>query len=97
MSWETFIVSAAGCVFGALVTWAVSRYYYKKAGDELKNETALVRNETQLILDAFEQADLIELRKENGKIVGIQNWKISLRGFTGTEYGVPEVSKAPGD
>jgi hypothetical protein len=44
------IGSLIGTAIGALVTWCVSRYYYKKSGDELRAESDKLRKATHLVL-----------------------------------------------
>ncbi len=41
---------AFGVVVGAVVTWFAAYWYYKKAGDELRSETAGLRRLNDMIL-----------------------------------------------
>lgn len=80
-----------GCLIGALVTWIVSYAYYKRAGDDLKRETENLHNQTQLILTALEQGGLVELRRENGVVIGFERWIIRPKGFESAELGKPSI------
>lgn len=83
---------------GGVITWLVARHYYKKAGDELREEARRLREQTQLILTALEQAGLVELQRDvDNMIVGFKAWKI--RGAGGIEsaeaFGEPTLSTRP--
>jgi hypothetical protein len=85
-------------VIGSLITWLVARYDYKKAGDELREEARRLREQTQLILTALEQAGLVELQRDvDNMTVGFKAWKI--RGAGGIEraeaFGEPTLSGHP--
>jgi len=57
---------------GALITWFVSRYYYIKAGQELKIEATELKKLNTLMLRALEKAGLAKFnRDENGNIKGM--------------------------
>lgn len=57
---------------GALITWLVSRYYYIKAGQELKIEATELKKLNTLMLRALEKAGLAKFnRDENGNIKGM--------------------------
>jgi len=68
-----------GVLSGGVITWLVSRFYYTKAGDELKQEAAKLMQEaieldrlTNLVLHGLENADIVELVKDaSGKPTGI--------------------------
>lgn len=63
---------AFGVIIGAIITWLVTRSYYIKASNELKNESAELRRLSKLLLRGFENAGLIELNRNNtGEITGI--------------------------
>jgi hypothetical protein len=67
------IVSAfVGVAIGGVITWLVSWYYYKKAGDELKQETTELRRLTNLVLHGLEDAGSIKLNRDtSGKVIGL--------------------------
>jgi len=59
-------------LIGAGVTWLAAWLYYKKAGNELRQETAKLRRLTTLVLHSLEEASLVKLRRdESGKIIGL--------------------------
>lgn len=61
-----------GLAAGGLITHRVSKRYYKKAADELQAETEKTRKLISISLRALENADIVELaRDESGKITGI--------------------------
>jgi hypothetical protein len=54
-------------ILGGLIT----RFYYKKAGDELAKEAARLRHLSSVMLNAMEDSGLVKLnRAESGEIVG---------------------------
>lgn len=61
MSIETFL----SVLIGGLVTWLASWRYYKKAGDELRAETELIKKSNRVIAYILEnlRAD-IEVRRD---------------------------------
>lgn len=80
-----------GCLVGALVTWLVSYAYYKRAGDDLKNEAEKLYSQTQLILTALEQGGLVELKRTDGVITGFNRWVIRPKGFDSLEIGEQSI------
>ena len=61
-----------GVLVGALVTWLVARCYYVKASNDLRTTAEELRHLNEMILSALEQANLVEInRNENGKPVGL--------------------------
>ena len=46
-----------GILVGALITWAVAYVYYKRAGDELRGETAELRKLMTIMLTAMERQE----------------------------------------
>ncbi len=70
--------SLASILSGAAITWLVSWWYYRRAGNELREEAAELRRLTTLILRALEEGGIAKLnRDEAGKIVGLV---LQLRG-----------------
>ena len=75
-----------GVLIGGVITWRVSLFYYKKAGDELKQEATNLMQEaievdrlTNLVLHSLENAGIVELVKDaSGKSTGI---KINISGM----------------
>jgi hypothetical protein len=60
-----------GIVLGTLSTWYVSRFYYKKSGDDLIKEAARLRHLSNIMLNAMEDAKLVRLnRDQSGEPVG---------------------------
>ena len=69
---SNILIALFSTLIGAVVTWLVSRCYYKKAGDELCAETQELRRFTNLILRAMENAGWVQVsRDENGKPLGL--------------------------
>lgn len=62
----------ANILVGALITWFLARYYFKKAGNELKEEADKLRKLNILMLRALEEAGLAKFnRNENNEIIGL--------------------------
>jgi len=59
------ITTLVGILIGALITWGVAHVYYKKAGDELKNEAKQLREMNTLMLRALENAGLAEFNRDS--------------------------------
>ncbi len=57
---------------GGLITWYVSRRYYKKAADELKDETTKLREQMHQILIAIQHPGPIKLTKDADGIVHVE-------------------------
>ena len=73
---SSFIVTlmgvALGTILGGFVTRYYAKHYYEKASRELREEALELRKYNKLILRALEQAELVELsRDENGEITGL--------------------------
>ncbi len=70
MRTEIFI-SLISLLAGAFVTWIVARYYYMRAGDELRQEASELRKLNSMILQALEKKGWVKLdRDASGKILG---------------------------
>jgi hypothetical protein len=67
------IISAfVGVAIGGVITWLVSRHYYKKAGDQLKQEATELRRLTNLVLRGLEDAGSVRLKRDtSGKVIGL--------------------------
>jgi hypothetical protein len=62
---SSMITNLAGILIGALITWGVAHVYYKKAGDELKNEAKKLREMNTLMLHALENAGIAEFNRDS--------------------------------
>jgi len=57
---------------GAAITFLVSRYYYKRASEDLMKKASKLIKKIDLILRAMEEAGAVEWNKdEQGNIIGI--------------------------
>jgi hypothetical protein len=92
----TIISAIAGVLVGGIVTWAVARYYYKKASEELQKEAHELRRLNELMLLGMEHAGWIELSRNNsGKIVGFRQ-VIAVSSISSEEkFGTPTITVAP--
>ena len=62
-----------GFLGGCLVTWLVAHHYYRRGGDELRQEAERLRHLSTLILRALEDSGLAKLAKdESGEITGLR-------------------------
>jgi hypothetical protein len=97
VTWYAFI----GTLIGSLVTWWVARYYYKRAGDELRKEASELQRLIAMILTALEKKGYAKLnRDESGKIRGfvfedIGNLGISFSLSSKTQSVPPTTTKSP--
>lgn len=72
------IYAVAGLLLGSLVTLLVADVYYRRAGAELRDESARLRKLITLVLRALEEAGLVRLaRNANGDITGL-NFVVSV-------------------
>lgn len=56
---------------GALLTWAFAHVYYKRAGDELRNEAKDLRKLISMLLTSLEHQGLAKLNRDTvGNITG---------------------------
>jgi hypothetical protein len=67
---SAFLYAVAGIVVGGFISFLLSRYYYQRAGEELRAESRELRRLTSLILHGLEEARLIDLSydEETGEI-----------------------------
>ena len=80
-----------GFVAGSVVTWLVTWFYYKRAGDELRTESSRLRHLNTLILRAMEERGLAKLARDSaGEITGL---RFELK----AESGVYAISGAEAD
>lgn len=70
MDWANFLSSLTGIIIGGIITWLVSKRYYKRASRDLKNETEGLRKLIVIILEGLENHGLMEIvRDEKGNII----------------------------
>jgi len=80
---------------GAATTFFASRYYYKRAGDDLRLEAQALRKQTQLILVSLEQAGFVVLVRNGEEVVGFKEWRIRAQGIPSTiKFGSAQVGNA---
>jgi hypothetical protein len=67
-----------GVLLGGLITWLVSRHYYKKAGDELylasenlRQEALEINRLTNIVLRGLHNAGIFEVTWQDGKPIGL--------------------------
>ena len=64
-------MNVVAVLFGGLITWYFSRFYYRKAGDELRDQAAQLEHLSNIMLNAMEDAGLLKLnRGQSGEIKG---------------------------
>jgi len=56
---------------GVVAGWLITHGYAQRSSQELRREAESLRHLTTLILRALEEADFVELNREDGKIIGI--------------------------
>jgi len=63
----------SGALIGAAVTWLAAWWYYRKAGDELREEASRLRQSTDLVLYCLTNKDakVTANYDENGHISGL--------------------------
>ncbi len=72
MDWPSVITAGPGTAIGGAITWFVSRWYYRRASNELSAEADQIRQLTILMLRGMEAANWVEFNHdEQGKPVGI--------------------------
>lgn len=65
------LMNFGALLLGGLISWYFSRLYYKKSGDELRDEAARLRHLSHIMLNAMEDAGLVKLnRDQSGEIKG---------------------------
>lgn len=67
------IEAIVSMIVGALITWAVAWFYYKRAGDELRQESMALRSATDAILYIQQNPGAkVEVRRdEQGRVLGL--------------------------
>ena len=87
MSLPNIVSGFVGVAIGGFVTYLVSRHYYKKAGDELKQEATELRRLANLVLHGLEDAGSVKLNRDtSGKVIGL------IIGASAKATGVGRVS-----
>jgi hypothetical protein len=70
MSWFYGLLwTLLGVLLGALITIAISDYYYRKGGGELLRETERLRKLNTMMLVGMEKMGAVKLTWKNGEIV----------------------------
>jgi len=88
-------MNAIYLMLGGLITFLVSRYYYKKASEELKRETESLHNNTILILRGLKENGIIDYTEdEYGNPKGlIVTLKVSMSSSVSTSARASKKSK----
>jgi hypothetical protein len=72
---EMIVPNILSIFIGALVTCLVAHRYYKRAADELRQESSELRRLQDLMLSLMEQQGWATLHRDSsGKIVGVKEW-----------------------
>jgi hypothetical protein len=76
---DSFLVSvvefALGVVLGGVLNWLLSRHYYKRAGDELRNEAIALHQGMSAVVGALRQDKdaLVELQRDDaGRVTRVK-------------------------
>jgi hypothetical protein len=77
--WESTIFLVVGSLVAGVISWWVTKRYYVKASEDLRQAASALKQETlevgrlsTLILKSLEEGEVVELnRDENRKIIGI--------------------------
>jgi hypothetical protein len=73
MEWENIWASVIGTVVGGFISLLVTRHYALQASKELLDETALLRQQNAIVLDALEGSGMANLtRDKDGRVIGVQ-------------------------
>jgi hypothetical protein len=82
-------------VVGGVITFLVSRYYYKKASEELVKEANELRRLNNLMLRGMDYAGWIELQRDKeGNIIGFRQTITGVEGIKSEEkVGTPTITK----
>jgi hypothetical protein len=68
---STVISTVIGALISIIASWFFSRLFYKKAGDDLRNEAKELRRLNAMILRAMEIAGWVKInRDERGEPIG---------------------------
>lgn len=83
--------TAISFIAGTGVTWFAAWHYYKKAGNELRDEASRLRRTSEMILRWLETegTDIKVLRNEDGSPIGLAR---SVADVAELEFGVSLVS-----
>ena len=65
------ILGFVGIITGGIITFLVSRYYYVRAGDDLRKEASELKKQIKWLLLGMEKMGWVKLnRDKEGNIVG---------------------------
>jgi len=68
---SNFKSTLIGVLVGGVITWLLAWYYYRRASEELKEESAELRRLNNLMLRGMENAGWVKLNKdESGNVAG---------------------------
>jgi hypothetical protein len=98
--------TAASVLVGAIITFLVARYYYRRAGEELRAESAELRHYINVLLDCLQDAGHITFERDpSGRPVrvrvlrlrggGIDSHSVGGGTITTTQPEEPEGSGPP--
>jgi aspartate/glutamate racemase len=94
-AWTSFFMSVLGILIGAVITWFVTWKYYKRAGNELKDESSELRKISELILTKLHMPDIPteQIRNDKGNTTGlIANISANISGKGGVSANIPDKS-----
>jgi hypothetical protein len=84
----------AGVVCGALVSWLISRHYYRRSGENLDYAREEIVGKVLLILRALEESgDAVLAQDASGRITGLQFTKpVGADGVFGSDSATSSVN-----
>ena len=92
--------TALAVIAGALVAWLCSWYYYKRAGDELRAESARLRRKVDDVLIGLQRAGLIALKTgpDGETMIDVQgDADLTMPSLNSGSQSLPDPTLPPGE
>jgi hypothetical protein len=92
------VETAVAVVVGGIIAWVCAWYYYKRAGDELRDESVRLRRKIDDVLIGLERAGLVHLKRgvDGETMIDIRaRADLTMPMFTGPS-DILERDKTPG-
>lgn len=68
---ESLLSLLLGSAISIAATWLFAWFYYRRAGEELRRESAELRRLSEILIRGLHGAGVLEARFENGRPVGL--------------------------
>jgi len=70
---QDWILNLVSFAIGTIITWFITKWFYKRAALDLKSETLKIRRLLDIVLYALEKAKMVKVNRDaSGQVIGME-------------------------